>query len=81
MMRTLTLKNIPEELYTRLREAADSNRRSLNSEVLVAIERSLQVKKLDVEEILARARAVRRKTAHAPATMEEIAAAKAAGRS
>jgi plasmid stability protein len=79
-MRTLTLKNVPDELYARLREAADNHRRSLNSEVLVAIERSLQARKLDVEEVLARARVVRRKTAHAPATMAEITDARAAGR-
>lgn len=37
-MATLTLKNIPDELHARLRESADRNRRSLNSEILVRLE-------------------------------------------
>ena len=37
-MLTLTLKNIPKALHARLTEAADRNRRSLNSEILVRLE-------------------------------------------
>lgn len=37
-MTTLTLKNIPEELHARLKESAEKNRRSLNSEILVRLE-------------------------------------------
>jgi plasmid stability protein len=35
---TLTLKNIPDDLHARLRESADRNRRSLNSEILMRLE-------------------------------------------
>ena len=38
---TLTLKNIPESLHARLKESAERNRRSLNSEVLVRLESTL----------------------------------------
>lgn len=37
-MATLTLKNIPDELHAVLRESAERNRRSLNSEILVRLE-------------------------------------------
>ena len=37
-MATLTLKNIPDELHALLRESAERNRRSLNSEILIRLE-------------------------------------------
>ena len=41
-MPTLTVKNIPDDLYAHLREAASLNHRSLNSEIIVCLERALQ---------------------------------------
>ena len=41
MPTTLTLKNIPDEVYNRLRRAAETNRRSLNSEAIVRLEATL----------------------------------------
>ena len=38
-MLTLTLKNIPTHLHARLKESAEKNRRSLNSEILARLER------------------------------------------
>lgn len=35
---TLTLKNIPENVYTRLKLSAEVHRRSLNSEAIVCLE-------------------------------------------
>ena len=37
-MATLTLKGIPDELHASLRESAERNRRSLNSEILMRLE-------------------------------------------
>jgi hypothetical protein len=37
-MLTLTLKNIPKDLHARLKESAEKNRRSLNSEILTRLE-------------------------------------------
>jgi hypothetical protein len=42
MMATLTLKNIPDELYDHLRQSAAEARRSLNSEILFRLEASLR---------------------------------------
>ena len=38
MAMTLTLKNIPDDVYTRLKLSAELHRRSLNSEAIVCLE-------------------------------------------
>jgi len=40
-MPSLTVKGLPEELYDRLRRAAVENRRSINREAIVCLERAL----------------------------------------
>ena len=42
-MSTITLKSIPEELHVLLKESAQRNRRSLNSEILVRLESAFAV--------------------------------------
>jgi hypothetical protein len=44
---TLTLKNIPTYLHARLKESAEKNRRSLNSEILTRLERDVAAPKID----------------------------------
>lgn len=48
-MLNLTLKNIPRDLHARLKESAERNRRSLNSEILVRLERDVAVPRVDRE--------------------------------
>ena len=59
MPTTLTLKNIPDEIYQRLKASAVTHRRSLNSEAIVCLETALTPGKLAPSERLARARALR----------------------
>lgn len=59
MPTTLTLKNIPDEVYERLKASAEMHRRSLNSEAIVCLEAALMPGRLAVAERLARARALR----------------------
>lgn len=59
MPTTLTLKNIPDELYERLKLAAGMHRRSLNSEAIVCLEAVLAPAKLTPGERVARARKLR----------------------
>ena len=59
MATTLTLKNIPDEVYDRLRLSAATHRRSLNSEAIVCLETVLLPIKLVTSERLARARELR----------------------
>ena len=56
---TLTLKNIPDEIYVRLKTAAALHRRSLNSEAIVCLETALAPGSIAPGERLARARALR----------------------
>jgi hypothetical protein len=47
LMLTLTLKNIPKDLHARLKDSAEKNRRSLNSEILARLERDVSVPKVN----------------------------------
>lgn len=53
-MAALTLRGIPDELYELLKKKAKENRRSLNGEILVRLERSLRPKRADPAELIAR---------------------------
>lgn len=79
-MTTMTVKNIPDDLYERLKAAAKAHHRSMNSEILYCVERVLTPQKVDVDEHIAAARALRANTAAHPITEEEINAAKNTGR-
>lgn len=59
MPTTLTLKNIPDEIYVRLKTAAALHRRSLNSEAILCLETVLAPGSVPPGERLARARALR----------------------
>jgi plasmid stability protein len=59
MPTTLTLKNIPDEVYARLKASAEAHRRSLNSEAIVCLESVLLPGRVSATERLARARALR----------------------
>ena len=59
MPATITLKNIPDEVYLRLKAAAQSHRRSLNSEAIVCLEAVLLPGRTTAEEVISRARAIR----------------------
>ena len=59
MATTLTLKNIPDDVYDRLKASAEAHRRSMNSEAIVCLESVLMPTKLPPTERLARARALR----------------------
>jgi plasmid stability protein len=59
MPTTITLKNVPDTLYERIRRSAQSNRRSINSEILVRLEAVLMPVRNDPSVEVARARAIR----------------------
>ena len=59
MSATITLKNIPDDVYKRLKLSADTHRRSLNGEAIVCLETVLFPKKIAASERLARARELR----------------------
>ena len=59
MPATLTLKNIPDEVYNRLKLSAVTHRRSMNGEAIVCLEAVLLPATVTPLERLARARALR----------------------
>jgi plasmid stability protein len=79
-MTTITVKNIPDDLYERLKRRAKANRRSINSEIIACIERSVSQRPLDVAAFLSEARQIREWTADYVTNDEELNAAKTEGR-
>ena len=59
MPTTLTLKNIPDAVYEQLKRAAETHRRSMNSEAIVCLEAMLTPTGVTAGERLARARELR----------------------
>jgi plasmid stability protein len=80
MPTTITLKNVPDDVYARLRESADAHRRSLNNEAIVCLERVLLPSRVSAAEHLERARALRARLGGKPFDAEAIAEAIERGR-
>ncbi len=79
-MATLTLKNVPDALYERLRASARGHRRSINQEAIVCLERSLGVGRLSPETLADRAREIRERAGTLYVTDESLRAARDEGR-
>jgi antitoxin FitA len=79
-MATLTVKNIPDDLYQKLKSVAAINRRSLNNEIIVCIENAVVSRRIDIAEALESARLLRRLTADNPIDDDTFNQAKAEGR-
>jgi len=79
-MPTITLKNIPGELYLNLKQSTVANHRSLNREAIARLEHSLDIRERDPEAILARVRRLRKKFHGPPITDAELTKAKREGR-
>jgi plasmid stability protein len=80
MPTTLTLKNIPDDLYERLKAAASIHRRSLNGEAIACLERVLNPTKVSVAERLERIRQLREEFVGIEFRDEEIDSLKREGR-
>ncbi len=77
-MPNLTVRNIPKDIYKRLKESARRNRRSLNTEILAVLsdEDGWKLRRLQIAAVmpeLDRARAeLAKKYPHAPDSVELI---------
>jgi plasmid stability protein len=80
MATTLTLKNIPDAVYERLKLSAEMHRRSLNSEAIVCLESVLLPTRMTSDERLARARELRAALPQKKFHARDIDAAKREGR-
>ncbi len=79
-MTSITIKNIPEGLYQNLKTAAAINRRSINSELIVCLEKTLSPCKISAEERILEARGIRNRLEKMAVTAEDIHNAKQDGR-
>ena len=73
MTTTITLKNLPDDIYERLKEAAKANHRSINSEVIACLEKALLSGQVSPQERLNRARQLRKSLKAGNLNLEEIA--------
>jgi len=79
-MPALTIKNIPDTIYQQLKTAAELHRRSINSEVLIYLERSLMATKTSPTERLSRIEQLRARIKSNSITPEDIEQAINSGR-
>lgn len=80
LMTTYTIKNIPPNIYEKLKRSAELNRRSINSEIIFCIENTVQSQAVDSELVLRKARKLRSLTQDYPITDDELKMAKEDGR-
>ena len=59
MPAAITLKNVPDEIYEKLKAAAAAHHRSVNKEVIACLEQAYSPTKVGVEERLAQIRKFR----------------------
>ena len=79
-MASLTIKNLPDELYEQIKRSAAAHRRSINSELIVGLEKVFQPAQSDVTTHIHGAREVRAALAEYRFNLDEIQQAKTDGR-
>jgi hypothetical protein len=60
-MPAITLKNIPDDLYAKIKESAEMNFRSINSEILFRLKSSISQQKPEASNLLSQIHALNRK--------------------
>jgi antitoxin FitA len=79
-MATMTLKNVPDDLYEQLKRRAELHRRSINSEAIVCLERALQSTTISPEQLIARAANLRTRVGNLFVTDADLRSARDEGR-
>ena len=79
-MATITVKNIPDDLYADLKHVAEVNHRSINSEVIDGLERTFEGGRIDPGEFLASVDAMRERMRVPKLTDQFLKKAKELGR-
>ncbi|WP_340104639.1 FitA-like ribbon-helix-helix domain-containing protein [Rhodohalobacter sp. 8-1] len=78
-MPSITVKNIPEDIYKKIREQAGAHHRSINSEIIACLEKTVKPQTVSADDILKEARRMRKK-ARGSLSSEEIESAIEQGR-
>jgi len=79
-MPAITIKNIPDRLYQHLKASAHIHHRSINSELIVCLERVLLPTRIPPHELITNARTLRDQVRGAILSAEEIDKARTDGR-
>jgi antitoxin FitA len=58
-MPSITIKNIPEEVYDRIKLRAETNRRSINSEIIECLDQITRPRKMSPQEVIETAKRLR----------------------
>jgi len=72
MMASITVRNIPEETYKRLKELAERDHRSLNAEVIVAMNRLIAQDTINQQRAMALQRIISRRKQIPPTDMDSV---------
>lgn len=80
-MPTITIKNIPADLYEDLKKIAKAHRRSINNEIILYIEQAVRSRQIDPNDYLLRVESLRRRINVPPLTDAFLRQAKDEGRS
>lgn len=79
-MATVTFKNIPDDLYEKLKQAANAHHRSVNSELIYCLERTFRPTRISANELAEKASALRSRVSAERLDIDEIIAARNEGR-
>ena len=79
-MPTITVKNVPDDIYEDLKNSANIHRRSINSEVIFCIEKAVRSHRLDPNDLFNRVEAIRNKIDVPPLTDAVLRQARGEGR-
>lgn len=79
-MAAITIKNIPEALYEKLKLTATAHRRSINGELIHCLEKVLMPQKISIADRIQRARELRPPINQDAVTINEIKNAISSGR-
>ena len=79
-MATITFKNIPDDLYEQLKQAAKAHHRSVNSELIHCLEKTFKPTPVSAAELAQKAHALRSRVNTKQLDPEEIHAAINQGR-
>ena len=75
MSTSITLKNIPDPIYQRIKLAAKRHHRSMNNEIIACLEQALAPQPVDIETRLDRARRLRTQFSGPDLKVEDITSA------
>lgn len=79
-MPSITVKNIPDKLYKKIKASAGKNRRSINSEIITLLENNFSTEKIDIEKLIKEAEEIKSNLSFV-VNEEELQYAKNEGRS